>query len=977
MSHAQLTDVVRRMRTAVSRRLDDRRDAELLHAFHARGEEDAFAAIVARYSGLVLGVCRRVLENAHDAEDAAQATFLVLARKAGRARRSPTLPGWLYVTAHRVALQVRRDATRRRRREGRVRHADPAGPVTELIWRELQAILDEEIRRLPPTLHGAFLLCCLDGLSHAEAARRLGIAEGTVSSRVTRARQRLHGRLRRRGIELSGVLAALAVGSVAWATLPAPARVALTRAAMQCATCGCGTLSGLSAHVVNLASGVSRSMSTAHMKLIALCLLAAGILGGVASLVPGQPAAAPAADEGPVAAEGARMPAKPDAPQPRRKAAHRFEVKGRVLGPDGKPVSGAKLYEPAATKPEPDAFEDIVVRVVATADAEGRYHASLRGSGYARDYLIAHAPGFGVDWIEIGDGKPLADATLRLSRDVPIHGRVVNTEGKPIAGVSVSVTAIYVPAGEKLDDYLAGWKKSLRDNLASPHKRLYVPLDAITGAATTGPNGRFTLRGAGAERIAHVTFAGGGVARSTPYVITREGFDPRAYNEVLLRKEHEDLRVLNRFLGLYAPNLTFIAEPGRTVEGVTRDAASGKPLPGCPVFSQTGFGDGVPSVSDASGKYRLDGLPKNPKGYTISVGPPKGAGYLSRIAHTPDSGGYTPVRFDIAVVKGVVVSGRVVDRQTGRGVLCGIRFAPLPGNRFFGSRPGFDNYLSDRTMEETDKQGHFRLVTIPGKALVMAQAHAAEMAQGVQIGPYRRAVPDPDHKELFRHDPDDDSWTVDSAGGLEFLNTENAVKVIDIKEEGENRVELFVDRGMTGQVTVQDAEGRPLAGAWLAGLTDHWPITYRLPAASATVYALNPKKPRTLVLFHPDRKLGGTVRVRGDEKEPVVAKLGPLGTVSGRMVELDGNPLVGAEISVNAQGEVARELYRFANPAGKMVVTDKDGRFRLPGVVPGVTFYLQIRRGEHYYGGKPKIGQRNLKPAQHLDLGDRTLEVLE
>jgi hypothetical protein len=209
-----------------------------------------------------------------------------------------------------------------------------------------------------------------------------------------------------------------------------------------------------------------------------------------------------------------------------------------------------------------------------------------------------------------------------LAREVPITGQVVNTEGKPVAGVSVSAGSIYVPANDKLDDYLAGWLRSFRENLATPQKRLYVPLDRITGAVTTDRDGRFTLHGCGAERIVHVTFSGSGIARSTPYVITRPGLDPRPYNDVLLRKEYADVHVLNRFLGMYSPSLTFVAEAGKTMQGIVKDGSSGKPIPGCRLFALTGFGEGVSAVSGADGKYRFDGLPKNSRGYSVSVGPP-------------------------------------------------------------------------------------------------------------------------------------------------------------------------------------------------------------------------------------------------------------------------------------------------------------------------------------------------------------------
>jgi hypothetical protein len=278
-------------------------------------------------------------------------------------------------------------------------------------------------------------------------------------------------------------------------------------------------------------------------------------------------------------------------------------------------------------------------------------------------------------------------------------------------------------------------------------------------------------------------------------------------------------------------------------------------------------------------------------------------------------------------------------------------------------------------MSGTDKDGRFRLVTIPGKALVMAQVHEGEKFHGEHLSPYRQAVPPPGHKEVFRYDPDD-GWIASTAGGLEFLSIEHAVQIVDVKDTGETTVELSVDRGVTARVTVQGADGAPLAGAWVAGLTEGWPTAYQVPEPTATVYALGPDRPRELVVYHPGKRLGGTAVVRGDEKGPVVVKLGPVGRVSGRLLEADGTPLAGAEVSVNTRGRAGRELYRFAKPTGKPVITDKDGRFVLTGVVPGVSFYLQIRKGEEYFGGKPKLGLRRLKPGESLDLGDRTVELL-
>jgi hypothetical protein len=240
--------------------------------------------------------------------------------------------------------------------------------------------------------------------------------------------------------------------------------------------------------------------------------------------------------------------------------------------------------------------------------------------------------------------------------------------------------------------------------------------------------------------------------------------------------------------------------------------------------------------------------------------------------------------------------------------------------------------------------------------------------QGNSLCAYRWAVPDPDHKDLFHWDGD--WWFVKTAQDLVILSGENAVKVIDVKENGENRVELFVDAGATARIAVQDAEGKPLAGAWAAGLTNVWPITYQLSEATATVYALNPEKPRTMAFYHAEKKLGGMATVRGDEKGPVVVKLAPVGSVSGRLLDADGNPVEGAEVSISPEGHTGRDLYRLADPTGKPVRTDTDGRFRVQGVVPGVRFGLNLRHERGFLVGEPRLGVRQIAPGQALDLGD-------
>jgi RNA polymerase sigma factor (sigma-70 family) len=164
---------------------------------------------------MALGVCRRVLRDAQDAEDAAQAAFLVLARKAATLRRPDALAGWLHGVARHLALKCCRAGDRRRERETRgARVASPLpppDPLDQLTAREMLQVLDEELQRLPEVYRVPVILCCLEGRTQDEAAAQVGWTPGSLRGRLERGRKHLHARLARRGLELSVAWAALEV----------------------------------------------------------------------------------------------------------------------------------------------------------------------------------------------------------------------------------------------------------------------------------------------------------------------------------------------------------------------------------------------------------------------------------------------------------------------------------------------------------------------------------------------------------------------------------------------------------------------------------------------------------------------------------------------------------------------------------------------------------------------------------------------
>jgi RNA polymerase sigma factor (sigma-70 family) len=216
MATGHLSGIVRHLRrTALLQDGGGMTDGQLLEFFLTRRDEAAVEALLRRHGPMVLGVCRRVLRNPHDAEDAFQATFLIFVRKATTIRKREAVARWLRRTAFRAALEA--NAARRRSRERQVRALpEPEAAVGGDAWSDLRPLLDQELERLPDKYREAVVLCDLEGKTRKEAAQRLGVPEGTLSGRLTTARRMLAGRLARRGLTISGgaLAAILSAGAV-------------------------------------------------------------------------------------------------------------------------------------------------------------------------------------------------------------------------------------------------------------------------------------------------------------------------------------------------------------------------------------------------------------------------------------------------------------------------------------------------------------------------------------------------------------------------------------------------------------------------------------------------------------------------------------------------------------------------------------------------------------------------------------------
>jgi RNA polymerase sigma factor (sigma-70 family) len=291
-------------------------DGQLLESYVHSREEAAFAALVRRHSPMVWGVCRRLLGGHHDAEDAFQATFLVLVRKAASITPKDMVANWLYGVAQQTALKARAAGARRRGREKQVTVMPEPALAEQELFNDLQPLLDQELSRLPDKYRAVIVLCDLEGKTRKEAARHFRLPEGTVASRLATARAMLARRLSRHGAAVSGaVLAAVLAQNFAAASVPGAVANATIKAASRFAAGQPAAPGVLSVKAVALAEGVLKTMLLTKLKIAGALLALVALLGAGAGaltqrVLADKPAWPPVKKQQVLAEKPAELPAK-------------------------------------------------------------------------------------------------------------------------------------------------------------------------------------------------------------------------------------------------------------------------------------------------------------------------------------------------------------------------------------------------------------------------------------------------------------------------------------------------------------------------------------------------------------------------------------------------------------------------------------------------------------------------------------------
>lgn len=874
MTQAQLA--ARSLHRAVTDRRIEQTDRDLLDAYIRERDADAFAELVRRFGPMVLATCRRQLGSLHDAEDTFQATFLALARQVDTIRQGEALAGWLHGVAFRIASKLKRETGRRRLREANTSARPQHDPINELTWREVLLALDEEVAALPTLYRGAFVLCVYDEVSHAEAAKRLGVKDGTISSRLAKAKRLLRQALQRRGISLPAALGLL--GSTGGVKASVPGLLV-----MQAIRSADGHGARLSPKVVTLAEGVRSTMITITMKWTMAIVLVLGLftmgMMGLADTPP-QPVTSPEEPASPVVEE------------------QLTSFSGKVVDENGKPIAGAKVYIWAEWSAGPETV----------TDAEGGFRLQVAPDRLTENaHLVARAEGCGPDWQALKKGENQDAITLHLpADDLPINGRILDLEGNPIAGAKVRVINIQKPAEGDLTPWLEKQKRG--STIGLPR----LPIAAPQGnASLTDEEGRIHLTGVGRERIARISVTGAGLETTDFWVVTRPELP-------------EGLRGGN--LGTYPATFAHLVGPGKVIIGTVREKGTGKPLAGITVAYLL-YGK-IYTETDAEGNYRIEGVGKQTE-YGVAVG---GGPYFNATRHDiADTPGLEPIRVDFELEKGIPIRGRLSDRVTGLPLQGHVNYVPDPENPYLNDYPAVleGGFLITDTGKVAE-DGTFGTLAIPGPGAICVRAappdrYLQSLKPEVNLG---NVIPEQYHVLLpINVSPDDpNTWEYD--------------------------IELTPGHMVTG--TVVDPQGEEISGVEVIG---QWPVLQGfweaepLPSAEFRIGGLA-ESPRPVFFYHAERKLAKLVMLSAGTASPHRVTLEPMGSTRGQVLDDQGRPDVGVRVSVEiAREELSEKTVPLEVRIGYFVgeeklrtsaLTDVDGRFRLDGLVPGLPYRVQV-----------------------------------
>lgn len=629
------------------------------------------------------------------------------------------------------------------------------------------------------------------------------------------------------------------------------------------------------------------------------------------------------------------------------KQAESIGFNGRVLDPSGNPVGGAsvRLMILADHHNTPEHR--------AVSDPDGRFVISVSQVVYKRliehtrgetARLVASAPGFGFGWADPSGNKALV---IRLAKDdVPIEGRILDSNGQPIAGATVKTHNLWAAADEDLGPFIKDVKLFGLWPWQGQHKLDLVTLNLAT---TTATDGTFRLEGIGQNRVAELTIASPAMASKQFFTITQDRPMLKSVSWVGLERG---------FYSYHGARFTHTAAFTRPIAGTIRARVSGQPIAGIKIRGAGAgdeYRDQAPAVaiSDAEGRFRLIGLPVA-KNYELRALPGSGIPFTPvKLAVAGTGSSADPVTQDITLDRGVCVRGQLMEKITRRPIRGVVSYYPFPENPRFKEAERIDFQAS------TDDDGRFEIAVLPGHGVLLG--HADEGEYLAEVG--REAIVDLERIALLPR----------LAVRSPSIPPYHAVAEVNLDPATERFTQdlaLESARSATGRVV--DPDGRLLTDVIGYGTNEH-PWSHEiLESGTFTLLNLDPRRPRRVTCFQIERELAGSVLVSGKEAGPMIVRLQPWGVVTGRILDWQGRPETGLVLNGWPRNRNSDSDEGTFPTSMKL---DPEGRFRFEGLVPGLRYSAAVD-GQGALPDRIAFRDVRVMPGQTKDLGDLRLRLI-